>query len=157
MNLCCSSSFARPKENEPKVPFYGMPYSGKKDAPRKFFTSRACPSADDSVPLLGFRLPSGILRSGISPACLPTTSTESFTAPTDGTTRLSGRQEFSQGVISAFVRRRTELDGGCAVDASEGYNERGRFEFGVLSWLLLCTSKEVTKGSFQSCMNQCGN
>ena len=60
----CSFSFARPKENEPK----------EKDAPRKFFTSRATPPADDFV----------------GPACFPTCSTKSFTASTDGT-------KFSQG------------------------------------------------------------
>jgi hypothetical protein len=75
--LLCSFSFARPKENEPKVPVYGMPYSGKKDIPRKFFTSRAHPSADDFV----------------SPACCPTSPTKSFAASADGT-------EFSQRVIS---------------------------------------------------------
>jgi hypothetical protein len=30
------------------------------------------------------------------------------------------------------VRRRTEIDGGCGVDAFKGSKERGRFDFGVL-------------------------
>jgi len=123
-----------------------MAYNGKKDAPREFLTSRAHPSADDSVPLSGFRLPCGILRTETSPACFPTSPRKSFTASADGTTCLPAGRNFRKG-LSAFVRRRTELDGGCEVDASKGYNERGRFEFGVLSWLLLCTSKEVTNVS----------
>jgi len=62
----CSFSFARPKENEPK----------EKDAPRKFLTSRASPSADDFV----------------RPASLRACTTKSFTASIDGT-------KFSQGVL----------------------------------------------------------
>jgi hypothetical protein len=30
------------------------------------------------------------------------------------------------------VGRPTEIDGGCELDASKGYKQRGRFDFGVL-------------------------
>ena len=50
---------------------------------------------------------------------------------------------FRKGLY-ALVRGPTEIDGGCGIDTFKGYKERGRFDFGVLSWLLLCTSKEVT-------------
>jgi hypothetical protein len=75
----------------------------------------------------------------------------------------------------AAVRRPTEIGGGGGMDASKGYEERVRFparrhsslscrQAGISAcfsqgdpfgtWLLLCTSKEVTERAFLSCTRE---